>query len=51
MRESLHDHGIAELLGGLHGLGDAGRVASLGGGHAVLAEQLLALVFEEVHAG
>jgi hypothetical protein len=47
----LHHHRIAECLGRLHRLVHARRVASLGSRDAVLAKELLALVFEEIHAG
>jgi hypothetical protein len=40
-----HDR-VAELLGGRGGVGGGGRVAPVGNGHAVLGEQLFALVFE-----
>ena len=43
-----HDR-VAELLGGLDGLLHGGRVAPVRHGHAVLGEELLALVFEKVH--
>ena len=43
-----HDR-VAELLGGLDGLVHGRRVAAVGHGDAVLREELLALVFEEVH--
>ena len=45
----LDHHRVAELLGGLDGLGHRGGRPAVGHGHAVLGEQLLALVFEEVH--
>ena len=43
-----HDR-VAELVGGLDGLLHGGRVAPVRHGHAVLGEELLALVFEKVH--
>ena len=43
-----HD-GEAELLGSLARLLRRGRMATLRHGHAVLGEELLALVFEQVH--
>ena len=45
----LDDDRIAELLTGGHGLVEGPRRAPLGHGDAVLREELLALVFEEVH--
>ena len=45
----LDHHGVAELLGRGHGRFDGLGGPSLGHGHAVLGEELLALVFEEVH--
>ena len=45
----LDDHRVAELLGRLDGLGDGRRRPSVGHGNAVLLEELLALIFEEVH--
>ena len=47
----LDDHRVAELLRGLDGLGHGGGVTPVGHGNAVLGEQLLALVFEEIHCG
>ena len=38
-------------IGGRDGVGGRRRVAPFGDGHAVLGEQLFALVFEKVHVG
>ncbi len=48
---ALITHGIAERLGGGDRLLDGLRGPALGHGNAVLGEELLALVFEEVHGG
>ena len=45
----LDDAGIAELVGGGDRLLDRGGGRALGHRHAVAREQLLALIFEEVH--
>ena len=45
----LDDAGVADLVGGGHGLLDGGGGRALRDGHAVAGEELLALVFEEVH--
>jgi hypothetical protein len=45
----LHDDGVAELLGGLAGLLRGHGNTAFGHGDAVLGEQLLALVLEQVH--
>ena len=45
----LDDDRVAELLGGLDGLGGGCGRAPLGYGNAVLLEELLSLVFEKIH--
>ena len=45
----LDHHREAEILGRLHGLGHRRGRPAIRHGHAVLREELLALVFEEVH--
>jgi hypothetical protein len=45
----LDDDRKPELLGGLHGLLNGGRMAPVRDGNRVLLEQQLALVFEEIH--
>ena len=47
----LHDDGIADAVGHLHRLGHRGDGRAVGHGDAVAREQLLALVFEEIHGG
>jgi hypothetical protein len=47
----LDRHRVAELLGRLNGLGHSRGGSPVGHGHAVLREELFALVFEEVHRG
>ena len=45
----LDHHGVAQVVGRLDRLCDSGGMPPLGHGHPVLGEELLALVFEEVH--
>ena len=47
----LDDDREAELLGSLDRLAHRCGMPAVGHGYAVLLEQLLSLVFEEVHAG
>ena len=46
------DHArIADLLGGLDRRLDSVSRAAIGHGHAVFGEELLSLIFEEIHGG
>ena len=47
----LDDDWEPELLGGLHRLPDRAGRPAVRDGNAVLSEQPLALVFEEIHGG
>jgi hypothetical protein len=47
----LDDDRIAEILGGLDGFGYRRGVSAVGHRNPAFPEQLLALVFEEIHAG
>ena len=46
----LDDHRVADALGDGHGLVDGGAGFAVADGDAVLGEELLALVLEEIHA-
>ena len=45
----LDDDGITEFLRGLHGFGYGRCGAAIGNRHAVLLEELLALILQKIH--
>ena len=47
----LHDHRVADLVGRVHGVLHARHRLALGDAQSVAGEQLLALVFQQVHCG